>query len=332
MLDCLEVMQLLACKEHAHTYSLSGEGGSNVSNARTEAQPGPWKSEFNDLVRGLSGGFLFGIPLLYTMEVWWLGTHSHPWRLLLLLLLSFVINWMLGHFAGFRQGMTPINAVLDALEALAIGIVASAVTLVVLGELRPGVPFDTVIGMIALESVPFSLGVSIANSFLSGSKDGPQDRADGDKQGGEQENEDQPETKHTELNGTIRDAGATVAGALFVAFSVAPTEEIPMLAGNLGSLGLITLVFFSLLVSYAITFEAGFADQEARMGHEGIFQRPLSETVFSYLVALVVAGVLLWIFKQLEFGDPGHVWLERMIVLGLPAAIGGSAGRLTVSG
>lgn len=302
-----------------------------MSNARTEAQPGPWKSEFNDVVRGLSGGFLFGIPLLYTMEVWWLGTHSHPWRLLLLLLLSFATNWMLGHFAGFRQGATPASSVLDALEALAIGIVASAVTLVVLGELRPGVPFDTVIGMIALESVPFSLGVSIANSFLSGSKDDPQDESDGGKQGDEQKNEEQ-EGNHSQINGTIRDAGATVAGALFIAFSVAPTTEIPTLAGNLGSLGLITLVFFSLLVSYAITFEAGFADQEARMGHEGIFQRPLSETVFSYLVALVVAGVLLWIFKQLEFGDPWHVWLERIIVLGLPAAIGGSAGRLTVSG
>ncbi len=331
MLSSLEVMQLLACKMYAHSDSLSGKGRPNVSNTRAEVQPGPWKREFNDVVRGLSGGFLFGIPLLYTMEVWWLGTHSHPWRLLLLLLLSFAINWMLGHFAGFRKGSTPAHTAMDALEALAIGIIASAITLAVLGELRAGLPFDTIIGMIALESVPFSLGVSIANSFLSGGKDGPQDRADDDEQGGEQENGDQPEANH-QINGTIRDAGATVAGALFVAFSVAPTEEIPMLAGNLGSLALVTLVFFSLLVSYAITFEAGFADQQTRLGHEGIFQRPLSETIFSYLVALAVAGVLLWIFKQLEFGDPWHVWLDRIIVLGLPAAIGGSAGRLTVSG
>lgn len=30
----------------------------------------PWRKEFNDIVRGLAGGFLCGIPLLYTMKVW----------------------------------------------------------------------------------------------------------------------------------------------------------------------------------------------------------------------------------------------------------------------
>ena len=68
------------------------------------------------------------------------------------------------------------------------------------------------------------------------------------------------------------------------------------------------------------------------MQQQGIFQRPLSETVFSYLLSLVVAATLLWLFKQLEFADPWNVWLERTIVLGLPAAIGGSAGRLAVGG
>src|SRR3712207_2817804 len=129
-----------------------------VQQASTLAQQNdvsPWRSELNDLVRGLSGGFLFGIPLLYTMEVWWLGTHTEPWRLLVLLLLSFAVNWMLSTFAGFHEGLRTAGAVTEALEAMAIGIVAAGVTLLMLGELRSSMPLDTIVGKIALESVPF---------------------------------------------------------------------------------------------------------------------------------------------------------------------------------
>ena len=41
-------------------------------------QKNPWRSELNDIVRGGCGGFLFGIPLLYTMEVWWIGSSATP--------------------------------------------------------------------------------------------------------------------------------------------------------------------------------------------------------------------------------------------------------------
>ncbi len=105
-----------------------------------------------------------------------------------------------------------------------------------------------------------------------------------------------------------------------------------MLTANLSTMGVVILASFSLVVSYAITFEAGFADQQARRAQQGIFQGPLSETVFSYLISLLVAAALLWLFRQLEVADPLRVWLERTIVLGLPAAIGGSAGRLAVGG
>ncbi len=135
----------------------------------------PWRQEFNDLVRGLAGGFLFGIPLLYTMEAWWIGTYAEPWRLLLLLTLALVVNWMLSHFSGFRKGTEVKHPVTDAIEALAIGIVGAAATLVVLGELHFGRPWHVSVGMIAIESVPFGLGVSIASGFLSGNKDEPND-------------------------------------------------------------------------------------------------------------------------------------------------------------
>ena len=76
----------------------------------------------------------------------------------------------------------------------------------------------------------------------------------------------------------------------------------------------------------AIVFVAGFSNQAGRHAHEGIFQRPLSETIFSYLVALLVATMLLWLFQRGI--EPWTDVVTRVVVLGLPAAVGGAAGRL----
>ena len=84
----------------------------------------------------------------------------------------------------------------------------------------------------------------------------------------------------------------------------------------------------SLLASYGIVFVAGFGDQEGRHTQEGPFQRPITETVVSYLVSLGVAAVLLWLFQR--GGAPFDDLLTRVVVLGFPAAVGGAAGRLAL--
>ncbi len=48
----------------------------------TRAHPrNQWTHELDDFVRGASGGFLFSIPLLYTMEAWWIGSFIDPPRM-----------------------------------------------------------------------------------------------------------------------------------------------------------------------------------------------------------------------------------------------------------
>jgi uncharacterized membrane protein len=50
-----------------------------VDAARGAGKAGAWGEEVDDLLRGLSGGVLVGIPLIYTMEMWWIGeTISMP--------------------------------------------------------------------------------------------------------------------------------------------------------------------------------------------------------------------------------------------------------------
>jgi len=44
-----------------------------------------------EYARGVAGGLLFSLPLLYTMEVWWAGFVAHPWRLALYVAGTFLL-------------------------------------------------------------------------------------------------------------------------------------------------------------------------------------------------------------------------------------------------
>ncbi|MGB3756195.1 MAG: DUF2391 family protein, partial [Rivularia sp. (in: cyanobacteria)] len=92
----------------------------------------------------------------------------------------------------------------------------------------------------------------------------------------------------------------------------------------------LAIIATSVLISYAIVFQAGFSAQEKRRKHKGIFQQPFSETMICYLVSLIAAALMLWFFQKLSWNDPWTIWLEHSIILGLPTTIGGAAGRLAI--
>lgn len=132
------------------------------------------------------------------------------------------------------------------------------------------------------------------------------------------------------INPTLADIGATLIGAMIIAFNIAPTDEIPMLAAAISPPWQLAIIAASLLISYGIVFVAGFTYQAKRHQQRGFFQRPLSETVMAYLVSLVASAFMLFFFHKLSFDDPWSVWLGYTLVLGLPATVGGAAGRLAV--
>ncbi len=70
---------------------------------RARGRANPWRREVDDLLRGLSGGLLFGIPLLYTMETWWIGETISPLRALILLAVAYALNLAFVSWAGFRR-------------------------------------------------------------------------------------------------------------------------------------------------------------------------------------------------------------------------------------
>ncbi|RUR82849.1 hypothetical protein DSM107007_35270 [Nostoc sp. PCC 7120 = FACHB-418] len=260
------------------------------------------------------------------MEVWWIGSLAKPRLIVIAIALMFMVVFLLNYTEGFRKrknNWRVDEAVIDTVEAMAIGFVCSAFMLWLLQEITPETSLKESLGKIVFEGVPFTLGVALANQFLGDTNQNNSPSSNHQENG-------LSKHKQNSLYGTLADLGATLIGAIVIAFNIAPTDEVPMLAAAISPPWIFILIAASLVISYAIVFQAGFSDQKKRRQQKGIFQRPLSETTISYLVSLLASALMLLFFQKVTFADPWRMWLEHTLVLGLPATIGGAAGRLAI--
>ncbi|HEY0071101.1 MAG TPA: TIGR02587 family membrane protein, partial [Chloroflexia bacterium] len=235
------------------------------------SKEGPWKKELDDIAHGMSGAFLFGVPLLFTMEMWWIGNFTEPLRLLIIVALAFGANLMLAYFAGFKEERSLFANVLQAVEALAIGVVASTVVLLALNQISAGDTVHSILGRITVQVLPLSIGASAANVLLSRGSD-------------KQDEGGNSNSNNNHWKAALMDLARTIGGALFIGFSIAPTEEVLMLAAQLSPGQELALVGLSLLITYLIVFVSGFSPRERHSQSQGPFQRPASETASSYIV------------------------------------------------
>ena len=282
-----------------------------------------WRQELAEIISGASGGFLFGIPLLYTMEIWFIGSYTKPPFLLVILTVTFIIILLLNRIEGFRpqESKTLPGAIGETIETLAIGITCATLMLIILGRIDFQTPLSETLGKVVFEGVPFSLGVTFSRSLLSSEEDSKQSQAD-----------KIPENSHQKgiWQDTLADLSATLVGALFIAFSIAPTDEVTVLAASASPFKLLVIMAVSLLISYGIVFASNITNYQQRIQQKGLFQSPQNETVISYLVSLTAGMLMLWFFQKLAFSDSWLMWLRYSIILALPASIGGAAGRLAV--
>lgn len=311
-----------------------------VDEATRSPSPNPWLAELQAILQGAVGGFLFGIPSLYTVEVWSIGEATTPRWLLLVLAVTLVGVGLLTQVEGFRQTLSlqPLEAFLETIEAVAIGAVCAAIALVLLCRITLATPLSEALGKVVLETVPFSLGVALARSTLQG-KRGRNFGVDLGSEAGANRQVNRRTTAPISRRlaalsrGTLRDAlvdfDAALIGAVLIAFSIAPTEEVPLLASSLPPLWLLLIMAASLGLSYAIVFASGFTDRDERR-QRGLLFSPVTETLVAYLVALLASVMMLVLFQQLSPSDPWSEWLSDVLILGLPASIGGAAGRILI--
>lgn len=321
-------------------------------------------------MRALSGAFLFAVPLLFTMEMWWIGTHASSWQLTAVLILALVANYALARAAGFKrhrlnrqpetdedngsepnpqQAKRTAAYFEEALDAVAVGVVAATVMLFALNQISLTDPLDVVLGRIVVQALPLSLGASVANTVFArgasrsgGVESGGADHSQAGRESSLQpgEHRDARQSAHSSpLNDSdhvpawktvVSDIGATATGGVFLGFSIAPTEEIPLLSGALTLGHQIGLIALALATTYAIVFASGFDPEQVQGRPPGPFQSPITETALAYIVSLVISLGALYLFGHVEAGDSLATILAQTIVLAVPTSIGGAAGRLVL--
>ena len=265
------------------------------------------------LARGLAGALLFSIPMLMTMEMWFLGFYMDRERLLLLLVLNLPLLIGLSHRIGFERTATWRESARDAIVAYGMGVAASALILVMLGVIKLDMAPSQWVGMVALQAVPASIGALLGRSQLS-MKD-------------EDDEQDDTDPSQEANTGYLTELFMMAVGALFLSLNLAPTEEMILLAYKMTIWHALALMALSMMLMhgfvYALAFKGGHSLQE----DTPVWHAFVRFTIPGYVVALAVSLYSLWTFGRLD--DLGMAEaLLTLIVLGFPAAIGAAAARL----
>lgn len=261
-----------------------------------------------NLGRAAAGALVFALPMLMTMEMWWLGFYIDRLRLALLLLATLPLLVMLAHFVGFEATFGWREDVRDALVAVALGAVASTAILWLFGVIESGMPAHEITGKVALQTVPASIGALLATSQLGG-------------QGNE------PDTDEEGPGSYAGELFFMAVGALFLSLNVAPTEEMVQIAYRMAPMQELMLALLSLLGMHAFVYALNFRGQEARPEGVGFWAVFLRFSVVGYAIVLLMSLYVLWTFGRLEgiaFPDA----LSTTIVLAFPGAVGAAGARL----
>ena len=261
------------------------------------------------LARAFGGALLFSFPLLMTMEMWSLGMAVERWRLLVLLLLTLPMLIGLSYYAGFEPTFRLKDEVLDALAAFGVGFVLAAALLLVFGVLHgDALSSQAAWGKVSLSAVPAAIGALLA---------------------GKQLGERGPGRREKSRAGTLGELFLMAVGATFLAFNVAPTEEMILIAYQMGPLQTLVLMAASIVLLHLYVYRLGFPG-EAKRREAGSFARTfVAFTAPGYGVALLVSLYMLWTFGRTD-GVAPHEIATMTIVLAFPAALGAATARLVV--
>src|SRR5918997_3771755 len=90
--------------------------------------------------RGVVGGLLFSLPLLYTMEVWWAGFILPPSRQITYVAVAFFLLLGYNRYAGLRRDASWAEVAIDSVEELGLGFIIATLMLLILGQLDPAMP------------------------------------------------------------------------------------------------------------------------------------------------------------------------------------------------
>lgn len=278
--------------------STAGRGGSSEE-----------RSYLLGLARGFGAAIIFALPMLMTMELWWLGFYMDRLRLAIAALLMLPLLIALSHFAGLRPGAGKAIVVLDAVTGYGIGILAAAVVLLLLGIVTLGMPPREIIGKVVLLGLAASFGSMLGRAQLG-------------SQAGKQE-----QKRKKQNSGWLGEMFFMLAGALYLSLTVAPTVEMIKIPYRMTPWHALVLVVVSIALMHAFVYALEFKGEAEPAESTPWWSLLIRYTIPGYVIATGVAAYLLWTFGRFEHFNL-YWMLMYSIVLGLPASVGAAAGRL----
>lgn len=258
--------------------------------------------------RGIIGGLLFSLPLLYTMEVWWTGFIASPLKLAGFVLFTFLLLLGYNKHAGVRKDISTADLFRESMEEIGLSFVVTFLFLLLINKVGFTMSFREIAGKVIVEAMIVAIGISVGTAQL-----GEDDRVG---------------------NGKKKDEGSTIqmlvlalCGGVLVSSSVAPTDEILIIAIASTPIHLLLMVLLSLVLCALIL---GYIDfRNTSLEEKPNLQHTLLLVVMSYFSALLVSFIMLWFFGRVT-GNSAEIIIAKVIVLAVPAALGASAGRLII--
>ncbi len=246
--------------------------------------------------------------MMMTMELWWLGFYLDRFRLLVLFLATLPLLVLLSRHIGFERTRGWHDDLADAAIALGIAATVCVVTLILFGTVTLEMPADEIVGKVAIQIVPASMGALLAKSQFGA--ESPDD----------EEVSDERETYAGELF-------LMAVGALFLGFNVAPTDEMMLISYQMTPWHAVALVGLSLALMHGFVFAVGFAGGSEVSPDERWWGAFIRMTLPGYVLALAISLFLLWVFARTD-GMASEGVVMAAVVLAFPSAIGAAAARL----
>jgi len=272
------------------------------------------KTIVGSYARGLLGGMLIGAPVLMTMEVWWQGFSVAAWRLVLLYIVNYCILLILQHYSGLSHRKSFPAQASAALVALGIGTIASSITLFVLGVLRGSLELRDIAGKLMLESVPVSIGASVAMSEF-----------------GDHEQHEEVTEERRQRAGYFGSLAIAIAGASLFGFGISATEEPLMIADQIDAKRAILLVLLSMIQVFAILFALD-RKQDSRddIGSTKHVIAVAQEAVSTFAVALLIGAYFLWTFGVLNSSIGLAPAAYVILAAGFATSLGAAAAEVLI--
>ncbi|WP_066508752.1 DUF2391 family protein [Rufibacter sp. DG15C] len=283
-------------------------------------QKKPIGDSLQEYGRGLIGGLIFSLPLLFTMEVWVSSYRTSPVLLLLNIALTYALLLGYNAYAGLRENASWKEVAIDSVEEMGIGLVLAFLFLLLLGL----IDFDTmslerIVYMVITEALTVAIGVSIGTAQLGTSANSEEVSV------GMQETSAQKKDKGSS---TLELVVLSVCAGMLLASNIAPTDEVFLLATSIKPLLVLGIVLVSLVLNGIILFYIGFRGAyETPAQQKPHFMEVLWNVSITYGTAFCVSAGALWFYGRFE-GEGFHTGVQMTVILSLVASLGASAGRL----